>query len=80
MMSSRVCNMPGQWQRIEPLLPALAGGFTVQGRPPRNRRQIVNGLLYLQDGVSLGFVTLLFWAVENDYFRRWSLQGVWMIS
>ena len=48
------------------------------GRPPRDRRQIVNGLLLSdQDGVSLGVVACM-WAVENRMnVRRWSRQGVW---
>ena len=56
-----------------------AGGLTVRsaaaGSTPNRQRSFV----FEQDGVSLGFVAWLFWAVENvyDYFRRWSLQGVW---
>ena len=37
----------GQWQRIEPLLPAPRWRLDGPGRPLRDRRQIVNGLLYL---------------------------------
>ena len=56
----------GQWQRIEPLLPVPRWRLDGPGRPPRDRRQIVNGLcVFEQDGVSLGFVAWLFWAVEN---------------
>lgn len=36
-----------QWQPIEPLLPAPCWRLDGPGRPPRDRRQIVNGLLYL---------------------------------
>ena len=57
-----------QWQQIEPLLPVPRWRSGGPGRPPRDRRRIVNGLLYLnekKDGVSLGVVALLFWAVEN---------------
>ena len=36
-----------QWQRIEPLLPAPRWRLGGPGRPPRDRRGIVNGLLYL---------------------------------
>ena len=48
--SNRYCRLRG-------------GGRTVR-RPPRDRRQIVNGLLYLTKTGS-GVVALLFWAVEN---------------
>ena len=49
----------------------VTAGFAVwpngPGRPPRDRRQMVNGLLYFdQDRLSLGFVARLFWAVENS--------------
>ena len=36
-----------QWQQIQPLLPASRWWPNGPGRPPRDRRQIVNGLLYL---------------------------------
>ena len=55
-----------QWQQIQPLLPASRWWPNGPGRPPRDRRQIVNGLLYLtKTRMSLGVVALLFWAVEN---------------
>ena len=38
------------------------------------RTRLINGLLYDQDRRSLGFVTRDW---KTDYFRRWSLQGVW---
>ena len=34
-----------QWRRIEPLLPASTWQPNGPGRPPRDRRQIVNGAL-----------------------------------
>ena len=54
-----------QWQQIQPLLPPSRWWPNGLGRPPRDRRQIVNGLLYLTKTGVLGFVALLFWAVEN---------------
>ena len=55
-----------QWRLIKPLLPASTWHPGGPGRPRRDPRQIINGLLYLdQDRPSLGFVTREFWAVEN---------------
>ena len=55
-----------QWRRIEPLLPPSRWQPGGPGRPPRDRRQIVNGLLYLnKTGCPCGSVAWLFWAVEN---------------
>jgi transposase len=36
-----------QWALIEPLLPAIKSGTRKGGRPPCDRRVIVNGILYL---------------------------------
>ena len=44
------------------------------------RRQIVNGLLYLtKTGCPWALLPPCFgpWKTVYDYFRRWSLQGVW---
>ena len=69
-----------QWRRIEPLLPTSTWHPGGPGRPPRDRRQIVNGLLYLTKtgcpwALLPGWVGP--WKTEYDYFRRWSRQGVW---
>ena len=69
-----------QWRRIEPLLPAPTWQPNGPGRPPRDRRQIVNGLLYLtKTGCPWALLPPCFgpWKTVYDYFRRWSLQGVW---
>ena len=68
-----------QWRRIEPLLPAPTWQPNGPGRPPRDRRQIVNGLLYLtKTGGPWALLPPCFgpWKTVYDYFRRWSLQGV----
>ena len=68
-----------QWRRIEPLLPAPTWQPNGPGRPPRDRRQIVNGLLYLtKTGCPWALLPPCFgpWKTVYDYFRRWSLQGV----
>ena len=54
-----------QWQRIEPLLPAPRWRLDGPGRPPRDPPNRQRAFVFEQDGVSLGFVALLFWAVEN---------------
>ena len=69
-----------QWQRIEPLLPVPRWRLDGPGRPPRDRRQIVNGLLYLnKTGCPWALLPCCFgpWKTVYDYFRRWSRQGVW---
>ena len=69
-----------QWQRIEPLLPVPRWRPGGPGRPPQDRRPIVNGLLYLnKTGCPWALLPGCFgrWKTVYDYFRRWSLQGVW---
>ena len=55
-----------QWRLIEPLLPAPIWHPGGPGRPRRDPRQIINGLLYRTKRRSLGFVAAEFWAVENS--------------
>ena len=69
-----------QWQPIEPLLPAPRWRSGGPGRPPRDRRRIVNGLLYLnKTGCPWALLPCCFgpWKTVYDYFRRWSQHGVW---
>ncbi len=69
-----------QWQQIEPLLPAPRWRPNGPGRPPRDRRPIVNGLLYLnKTGCPWALLPACFgpWKTVYDYFRRWSRHGVW---
>ena len=69
-----------QWQRIEPLLLAPRWQPNGPGRPPRDRRLIVNGLLYLtKTGCPWALLPACFgpWKTVYDYFRRWSRHGVW---
>ena len=69
----------GQWQRIEPLLPAPRWRLHGPGRPPRNRRQIVNGLLYLNKTGYLvvlgrgkrGMITFVAGACKGSGHRCW---------
>ena len=69
-----------QWQQIEPLLPVPRWRSGGPGRPPRDRRGIVNGLLYLnKTGCPWALLPCCFgpWKTVYDYFRRWSQHGVW---
>ena len=69
-----------QWQQIEPLLPPSRWQPGGPGRPPRDRRQMVNGLLYrTKTGCPWALLPCCFgpWKTVYDYFRRWSRQGVW---
>lgn len=69
-----------QWRRIAPLLPPPRWQPGGPGRPPRDRRQIVNGLLYrTKTGCPWALLPGCFgpWKTVYDYFRRWSRQGVW---
>ena len=69
-----------QWRLIEPLLPAPIWHPGGPGRPRRDPRQIINGLLYLtKTGGPWALLPPSFgpWKTVYDYFRRWSLNGVW---
>ena len=48
-------------------------GSAAAGSPPDRQRPFVSD----QDRWSLGAVAALPWKTVYDYFRRWSLQGVW---
>ena len=69
-----------QWSLIEPLLPTPQWRPGGPGRPPRDPRQLINGLLYLtKTGCPWALLPARFgpWKTVYDYFRRWSLNGVW---
>lgn len=67
------------WGLIEPLLPVWTRQRGGPGRPPRDRRQILNGLLYLnKTGGPWALLPSTFgpWKTGYDSFRRFSLQGI----
>ena len=69
-----------QWRLIKPLLPASTWHPGGPGRPRRDPRQIIKGLLYrTKTGCPWALLPASFgpWKTGYDYFRRWSLQGVW---
>jgi transposase len=67
----------GQWERLRPLLPPPAQG---RGRPRRDDRLIVDGILWrLATGVPWRDLPARFgpWRTVYSRFRRWHQAGVW---
>jgi len=66
-----------EWQRLEPLVPAVKSG----GRPADYaRREIVNGIEYiLRSGCSWRMLPkdLPPWDTVYGYFNRWRKAGIW---
>ena len=70
----------GQWQLIAPLLPEPKSGPGKPGRPPRDRRQVLNGILYVvKTGCQWRQLPREFgnWSTVFGYFNRWSRLTVW---
>ena len=69
-----------QWQRLEPLLPAVQHG----GRPARyTRREIVNAILYVtRNGCAWRNLPhdLPPWSLVYNYFWRWQHDGIWQAA
>jgi transposase len=69
-----------QWALIEPLLPEPKSGPGKAGRPPSDRRQVVNAILYVvKSGCQWRLLPREFgcWATVYGYFNRWSRATVW---
>jgi len=67
-----------QWAVIEPLLPAIKR----RGRPPANRRKVINGLLYLaRAGCAWRLLPKEFgpWQTICGYFRKWCKTDFWAL-
>src|ERR1019366_5284374 len=65
-----------QWKLLEPLLPKVKN----RGRPPTDRRLILNGLLYfVRSGCAWRLLPREFGPWETVYgcFRTWRRQGLW---
>jgi putative transposase len=65
-----------QWQLIRPLLPARAE----RGRPPIDRREIIDAILYVvRTGCQWRQLPLDFpkWKAVYTVFRRWRINGLW---
>jgi transposase len=66
-----------QWERLRPLLPPQKAR---RGRPPKNHRQIVNGLLWLnRTGAPWRDLPEQYgpWQTVATRFYRWRRAGVW---
>lgn len=69
-----------QWQWIEPLLPAQQWQPGGRGRPPVDRRRVINGIFYLKKtGCQWRMLPKDFghWSTVYGYFKRWRRNGVW---
>ena len=67
-----------QWELRHPLLPTGQGG----GRPPADRRRVLNGLLYLtRAGCAWRLLPHDFgpWQTVSGYFRTWKRTPHWEI-
>jgi putative transposase len=66
-----------EWQILRPLLPARAK----TGRPPSDRRRIINGIRYLQRaGCAWRLLPHEYgpWSTVYDLYRRWIKNGLWL--
>ena len=66
-----------QWERLRPLLPPQK---TRRGRPPKEHRQIVNGLLWLnRTGAPWRDLPAEYgpWQTVATRFYRWRWAGIW---
>ncbi len=69
-----------QWELIEPLLPEPKSGPGKPGRPPSDRREVVNGILYIvKSGCQWRMLLSEFgsWQTIYRYFNGWSRTTVW---
>jgi len=68
------------WEVFHPLLPAQQWRPGGQGRPPCNRRCVINGIVYVnKTGCQWRMLPKDFghWQTVYGYFRRWRRAGVW---
>lgn len=69
-----------QWEIIAPLLPCAKQWEAGCGRPPCDRRSMVNGILYVtKTGCQWRMLPKEYghWNTVFSYFNRWREQGVW---
>lgn len=66
-----------QWEQIEPLLPKREGK---RGRPPKDHRLVLNGILWIiRTGAPWRDLPERYgpWQTVYSRFRRWRQRGVW---
>ena len=69
-----------QWELIQPLLPAPKKQSGGPGRPPRDLRQVVDAIFYVnRTGCPWRYLPKSFghWNTVYTYFNRWSKAGTW---
>jgi len=69
-----------QWECIERQLPPSKSGTRKGGRPPADRRQVVNGLMYFaRSGCQWRMLPKDFgpWPTVHHYYRAWRRDGTW---
>jgi putative transposase len=79
------CHYPtdvtdAQWEVLHPLLPAPQWRPGGPGRPPCDRRRVINGILYVnKTGCQWRMLPkdLGHWETVYGSFRRWRRAGVW---
>ena len=70
----------GQWHLLQPLLPPRKWRPGGPGRPPCDRRRVINGILYVTktggpwDRLPPSFGC---WKTVYGYFNTWRREGVW---
>ena len=65
-----------QWNFLEPLLPKARS----RGRPPTDRRRVINAILYMiKSGIQWRLLPANFppWQTVYHIFRRWTLEHTW---
>jgi putative transposase len=65
-----------QWAILKPLLPRIAK----IGRPPTDRRRVIDAILYvLKGGITWRMLPAGFppWQTVYSLFRKWAREGVW---
>ena len=69
-----------QWARLEPLLPPQTAQKPSRGRPARDHRTIINGMLWInKTGAPWRDLPERYgpWQTVATRFYRWTKQGLW---
>lgn len=69
-----------QWLRLEPLLPTQRGGPGRRGRPAKDHRTLINGMLWIdKTGAPWRDLPEQYgpWQTVATRFYRWTKRGVW---